>query len=136
MKEEQPPIPSVVAMLVCDTVVTEAHTNKKTLVGVFDKWRVPEIPGLIGPFWVYTKLIDGVGKYVFKLRFVFLDEEQTIAEAVTKEVEFLDRLAAAELPFPMPPIPVQKSGMYELQLYANDVYIGRSVTQVEQVGGA
>ncbi len=123
-------------MLVCDTVITEAQTNKKTLVGVFDKWRLPQVPGVVGPFWVYTKLIDGVGKYVFKVRFVFLDEDLTVAEAVTREVEFMDRLAAAELPFPMPPIPVQKQGTYELQLYANDVYIGRSVMQIEQLTGA
>lgn len=122
-------------MLVCDSIITEAQTNKKTLVGVFDTWHVPQTPFTIGPFWVYIKMTDATGKYIFRLKLVVLDNEKVVAEAVTREVEIKDRLSAFEIPLPMPPIPIPEFGGYELQIYANDVYVGRSVVNVQRIVG-
>lgn len=125
-----PPIPSVVAMLVCDSVITEAGTNKKTLVGVFDRWNVRELPTNVSQFWVYTRLTDAEGKYIFQLKFVYLDEDKLLGEAHTSEISALDRLGFVELAFPVPFLGVEKAGRYEVQLYANDVFIGRSTMSV------
>jgi len=38
------PIPSVVAMLVCDQVISEQDTGMKSLIGVYEKHQLPGVP--------------------------------------------------------------------------------------------
>ena len=117
-------------MLVCDNVITEAGTNKKTLVGVFDHWNLPAIPANVPPFWVYARLTDAEGKYIFDLKFIYLDGEKRLAEARTSEISAIDRLGFIDLAIPLPFLPVEKAGRYEVQLYANDVFVGRTTMSV------
>ena len=135
MAIEGPPIPSIVAMLLCDHVITEAGSNKKTLIGVFDRWQLLKFPERLGTFWIYARLTDAEGKYVFKLRFVYLDEDKFLMEAKTEEITAADRLASCELALPVPLMPVEKPGRYEIQLLANDVYIGRTTMSVVRRSG-
>jgi hypothetical protein len=41
------PIPSVVAMLICDQVIAEQGTNKKSLIGVFEIFNALVFPTMI-----------------------------------------------------------------------------------------
>lgn len=130
MAAEESSVPSVVAMLLCDKVITEAGSYKKTLVGIFDRWLLPQLPTNVGGFWVYGRLTDAAGKYVFKVRFVYLDDDKVLGEAVTDEITATDRLAFFDLAFPVPALAVEKPGLYEIQLYSNDIYIGRTTALV------
>lgn len=130
-------VPTVVAMLLCDQIITEVGTSKKTLVGVFDRCFLPEFPFKLPGFWVYARLTDAEGDYTFKLRFIYLDEEQLLAEITTIKVHAPDRLGFLDLTLPLPPLfPVPKPGRYEFQLYAEEVYIGRTTIQAEERKGA
>ncbi len=128
-------VPSVVAMLLCDNVITDAETKKKVLIGVFDRLNAAHFPAAAAGFWVYARLTDAEGKYVFRLRFVFLDEDKPVAEARSNELAATDRLAFLELTFHVPVLPLEKPGRYEIQLYANDVYIGRTTMSVVATSG-
>lgn len=130
MDTAQPPVPSVLAMLLCDTVITEANTNKKTLVGVFDRWNLPQLPVNV-VFWLYSRLADAEGEYTFKVKIVHLEDERLLAEMGTHPVQISDRLGAFEVALPFPPIPLEKSGRYEIQLFANEVFIGRTPMDVK-----
>lgn len=100
------PIPSVVAMLICDQVITEQVTNKKSLIGVFDKFFSPSYPAILPRLAVYVKLADAVGSYLFRLRTVKLKDESAIAEvrldAQIPEVDQYTELALNFSPFPVP----------------------------------
>lgn len=126
----QQPVPSVVAMLLCDSVITEAATNKKTLVGIFDHWNLVSIPSRVS-FWVYARLTDAEGPYIFSFRFVYLDKDLFLAEARTKEVQATDRLGFCDLVLQVPYLELPEVGRYEVQLYANDVYVGRTTMLVK-----
>jgi len=121
----EPPVPTVVAVVLCDRIITEAQTNKKTLVGTFDTLWAQQ-PPFLAPVWLYIRLTDAEGKYRFKVKLVYLDADTPIMEAETAEVTAADRLAYGELVIPIPAIPLQKEGTYEFQIFANDVYIGRT----------
>jgi hypothetical protein len=43
-------LPYVVAMLTCNLAITEAGSNKKTLVGIFDKVSVKGVPAQFHEF--------------------------------------------------------------------------------------
>ncbi len=73
-------IPSVVAMLVCDQIIAEQGTNKKSLIGVFANFYSLQFPVAISRLAIYVKLADASGNYLFKLRLVKLKDESLVAE--------------------------------------------------------
>ncbi len=128
------PIPSVVAMLICDQIIAEAGTNKKTLVGVFDNFLSPVFPVRIPRLAVYVKLADAGGNYLFKLRLVKLKDESLVIE-LTIEGNIKGRTLYSELVLALLPIDIPEPGKYEFQLYADDVYLHRVTMQAAILPG-
>jgi hypothetical protein len=126
----KPPIPSVVAMLLCDQVITEMGTNKKSLVGVFDNYFSLSFPVLLPRIAIYAKLADACGNYLFKLRVVKLKDEMVIAE-VGIQAKIPDTTQYSELALNLQGFPIPEPGKYEFQLYAEDEYLHRITMNVE-----
>jgi len=126
------PIPSVVAMLVCDQVLTEAGTNKKSLIGIFEQFNSLSFPARLPRLAIYVKMADADGDYEFKLRIVKLKDEALVTE-IKMQTKIpnsdlytelgLNLVNAVEFPEP---------GKYELQLYANDIYLHRVTMRAER----
>ncbi len=127
------PVPSVLAILLCDRIITEAGTNKKTLVGVFRTLRAAKIP-ISRQMGFYARLTDAEGKYKFRVEIVRLNDNQAIGRIETGELESTDRLAPVELAMNLPPVPFNQPGRYEFQLYGNEVYLGHISLDVTQRG--
>ena len=125
------PVPSVLAILLCDTIITEVGTNKKTLVGVFQNLLAAKIP-TSRQMGFYARLTDAEGKYKFRVEVVRLNDNQAIGRIETPEFEISDRLGPAELAMNLPPVPFDQLGRYEFQLYANEVYLGHISLDVTQ----
>jgi len=128
------PIPSVVAMLVCDQVIAELGTNKKSLIGIFENFNSPTFPAFMPRISVYVKLADAEGKYQFKLRLVKLKDESLVAE-IGIEAEVKDSSHYSELALNMGNFPIPEPGKYEFQLYAGDMYLHRVTMQAILVPG-
>ncbi len=124
-----PPIPSVVAMLICDQIITEHVTNKKSLIGVFDNFNSLSFPTLSQRLAVYVKLADAIGNYLFKLRIVKLKDESLIAEIGIQAHITSDASQYSELALSIGNIPVPEPGKYEFQLYSGDDYLHRVTMQ-------
>lgn len=124
----EPPIPSVVAMLICDQIINEQFTNKKSLIGVFDNFNSLTFPVGIPRLAVYVKLADAVGDYLFKLRIVKLKDESLIAE-VGIQARITDATQYSELALNLPSIPLPEPGKYEFQLYAGENFLHRVTVQ-------
>ena len=125
------PIPSVVAMLVCDQVIAEQGTNKKSLIGVFEIFGALAFPTILPRISIYVKLADAFGKYHFKLRLVKLKDESLVAE-IGIDAEVKDSTHYSELALNMGNLPFPEYGKYEFQLYAGDVYLHRVTIQAVQ----
>jgi hypothetical protein len=123
------PIPSVVAMLICDQAITEQNTNKKTLIGIFENLASADFPVSIPRASIYIKLADAQGDYTFKLRIVKLKDESLISEVEAKAT-ILDVSQYAELVLNMVNMPIPEPGKYEFQLYAQDIYLHRVMVTV------
>lgn len=117
------PVPSVVAMLVCDQVISEQGTNKKSLIGVFDNFYSLVFPTALPRIAVYVKLADAQGDYLFKLRFVNLRDESLVFE-ISIQAKILDSGEHSELALNFG-VPVPAEGKYEFQLYAGEEYLHR-----------
>jgi hypothetical protein len=124
-KQEFGPIPTVQAMIACDGIITDAATQKKTLVGVFD---VINIPGGSGGIQLqgahlFARMYDARGRYIFRIDFVDADQEKMVLRAQTQPIDVLDPLGGFDIALPLPPLAISGPGRYEFRLYANDAYL-------------
>jgi hypothetical protein len=126
-----PSIPTVLALLLCDQVITDATSGKKTLVGLFDSMHPPNVPFPAPPFCIYARLSDAEGKYNFRVDIVHLEQDQKLGGVQVGEATAPDRLRFVDLVMQMPPGLPLTYGTYEFQLFANDVFIGRAIMLVQ-----
>lgn len=116
--------PSVQAFLVCDNVIADAATGKKTIVGAFTTVRATSFPCVLNQLALYFCLTDGEGKYQFVIELVYLNENKTIGRAPLNEVlEFKDRLEIVDAGVTLPPTMFPGPGRYEFRLLADEHFI-------------
>jgi len=127
------PIPSVVAMLVCDHVITEMGTGKKSLMGIFEAIAAPTFPWAIA-FGIYAKLVDAEGDYDVLIRLVNLKDESKVAEMLA-QAKGVSREAAWELVVNVAGIVLPEPGKYEFQLFTNDAFLHRVTMNAVNVPG-
>src|SRR5712671_3475067 len=128
---EDPPIPAVLAFLLCDQIVTEAQTNKKSIIGMFDRMLVATLPAIHPqPIWIYVKLADGEGEYVYRIEIIKLDSGQAIGRIDTHPTQIKSRLESTDIVLKIPPMAIEELGVYEFQLFANNIWIGRTMMNV------
>ena len=128
------PIPSVVAMLICDQIINEEGTNKKSLIGVFENFNSPVFPVLMPRLAVYVKLVDAQGEYVFKLRLVGLKNESLVAEFGI-QANIVDASHHSELALNIGNLPIPEPGKYEFQLYYEEIFLHRVTIEANQISG-
>jgi hypothetical protein len=127
----EPPLPSVLAMLLCDQVIVDESSKKKSLIGVFDRLNALNFPALLNCA-IYAKLADAEGRYTLRLRVVSLSDESLLGEIVFGG-NVPTQLEPSEFGVQLMGIPIPAPGKYEFQMYANDVYLGRVTLTALQV---
>jgi len=129
---ESSPIPTLLAFIVCDTVIQDAATQKRTLVGVFDQVAAPNAPLHINSLGLYAKLVEGSGLYQMKVRLVNLKDESPVME-IKAAAQWNKPEDPLELGMNFAGIPLSEFGTYEFQLYANDVFVGRALIRATKL---
>jgi len=122
------PIPTLLALLICDQVIVDAVTGKKNIIGVFDKVMSLQFP-VQQQLSVYMRLSGAEGNYDLKMRFVDLKDESVQVE-LQIGVAIPGQLDVADFGTSFP-IPLNAPGHYELQILANDIYLGRARLRAE-----
>ncbi len=115
------PSPVVLAMVLCDVAITEHGTNKKTLVGIFQRVLASVFPTLQRMF-LYVQMTDAQGVYIFRIDFVDVDRDHVRGTATVNPIEVPNRLDPFDFVFPLT-IEISGPGLYEFRLYANDVFL-------------
>jgi hypothetical protein len=134
---ETSPIPTLLALLTCESVIVDAETQKKTLVGLFDRIQATSVPLQIAGLGLYAKLVEGSGHYTFKIRMVSLKDESQVLD-IAAQADWPVAEAPLEFVVNFRGVPVPAFGDYEIQLFADDIYLGRAplrVDQLERLGG-
>ena len=121
-------VPVLVAALVCDVGVTEPHTKKKSLIGIFDRLSASSFPTKRAVS-LYLKIADAQGRYELEIRFIHLNSGNVVAKAEGK-LDQSDRLASAEMLIPFPPLHIGEPGRYEFQVWANSTFLGSTTIDV------
>jgi hypothetical protein len=111
-------------MLLCDQIITDKESGKKTLVGIFDRVFY-EGKSFVMPVSVFARLTDAAGAYHFAVEYAHVTTNRILGRAeIPDPVQIPDRLKFHELLMRAPAV-IDALGVFEFRLYANGVYLGR-----------
>ena len=112
-----PQPPEVLAMVLCDLVITDVESNKKSLIGLFDRVETATLPCVLHELHLYLSLTDGHGTLPVAVSCVTGGGGDELFRGST-EVEFVDPLQVVELHFVFPNALFPHAGEYRFQFIA------------------
>lgn len=127
-------IPTLLSALVCEQIIIETGTQKKTLVNVFDTLTSETLPA-VRALGIFVRLTDLDGSYKVEIRVVHVAglEERLIGKLTMKDVEVHEPGIFVDVALNLPPAAYQDYGRYEFQIWANDdLYLGRTFIDVQR----
>jgi len=120
------------AMVVCDSIIDDRQTGKKTLVGLFNQIGANSFPVRHQSLAVYCSLTEGQGKHAIQLQCVHAVEDKPIM-GIDAELDMADPRAIAEMGFTLNGIVFPEPGPYEFQIICEGELVGRRAFQVLKV---
>jgi len=128
---ERPSIamPTLVSLLVCDQVIDDRLTKKKSAIGLFNTVLVPSLPTRIHQLAVMATLTEISGRTPLRLRLV-RDEDNNVLMQTRGHVDAPNPLAMVDLVFAMQGVPVAQAGQYAFELLSESELLGRRRFQV------
>lgn len=128
------PAPTGLAIVVCDQIIEDKTTNKKSLIGTFNNLASPSFPCRHPQMSVFVSLTEGRGAYTARLR-IANDETGDVVADVNGQIQFPDVHAVAELAFNFVGLQFQKPGLHSIEFYCDDTLVLERrfhVTQIKQ----
>jgi hypothetical protein len=116
------PTPSGLAIIVCDQIIEDKATSKKSLIGIFNNIASPEFPCRHPQLSVFVSLTEGRGTYQARARIVNEETQEAVTE-VTGQIQLPDVNMVAELVFNFIGLEFPAPGLYSIEFYCDDVLI-------------
>jgi len=133
--DNAPPMPPVpMAFLICDQVITDEATKKKTLVGVFDHIMVKQFPARHGPVALYARLFDSEGTHECGVDYIRTDTQEVLGNA-KGQINVRSRNKSFEFSLNLPAIEIPEPGEYEFRLYLDNRMMHRARLTVLELKG-
>jgi hypothetical protein len=104
-------------MVLCDLVITDAETNKKSLIGLCDRVETATLPCVVHELHVYLCLTDGRGTLTVAIACITGEGEELFQGQ--SEIRFVDPLQIVELHFVFPGAQFPRAGQYRFQFLAD-----------------
>ncbi|MDD4909825.1 MAG: hypothetical protein PHR44_04005 [Candidatus Omnitrophica bacterium] len=126
MKNKPNPIP--LAMVLCDMVIDDRKTGKKSLVGIFSNINATKVPCIHPRLNVFISLTEGNGEYAGKLKCLYVDKDKTVAE-LAGPILFQSPHQIIDFNFELCGLPLVAFGNYRFDFYCNEeLVISRKFT--------
>jgi len=113
------PKPDVLAMLVCDQIITDRLTGKQSLIGMFSRIHAMGFPATHPQLCVFVALTDGHGKTDLSIRVVDTNDARPAIVEGKGSVSFKDPRTIANLFLQFHGLVFPKPGEYRVQLYSD-----------------
>ncbi|MGQ0809955.1 MAG: DUF6941 family protein [Nitrospiraceae bacterium] len=108
--------PSIQAFLVCDSVIEDSLTKKKSLIGIFTHLQALTFPLQHNQMGLYFCLTDATGAYHFDIDLIHLNTEHLICRATLPDIVIDDRLQISDFGINIPALVFPAPGRYEFRL--------------------
>ena len=119
MDPEKPPL-DVLALLVCDQIITDRISGKQSLIGMFSKVHARGFPAAHPQLCVFVALTEGYGETELTIRIVDSDDARPPIVEGKGAVQFKDPRAIAHLALQFHGLRFPEPGEYRVQLYSGN----------------
>lgn len=134
MTTEKPPPFKVLAFIICDTVIDDKITNKKSLIGLFNSINTKTFPCVHPIIHTFLILTEGHGEYECSLSCVKDDGSKQVLR-LSGPLKFNTPLDVIEVNFEIRGVVFPEAGMYRFEFQCNDIPVISRKFQVAERGG-
>ena len=113
------PAPIGLAIVICDQIIEDKLTGKKSLIGIFNQIGAQNFPCRHPQVCVFVSLTEGRGQCVARLRIVHDESNHVVAE-VNGQIQFPDVHMVVELNFNLVGLTFPDPGVYSIEFYCDD----------------
>ena len=132
MPERKPiALPTLVSLLICDQVIDDKITNKKSAIGLFNAVLVPKVPATIHQLVVLASVTEIETRVELELRLV-RDADDEVLFRTHGPIESPSPLGTVDLVFNLQGIQVAMAGQYAFEIVCAGEVLGRRRFQVVQ----
>ncbi|MFH1749113.1 MAG: hypothetical protein ABIG44_18940 [Planctomycetota bacterium] len=114
------PSPDVLALIICDQIITDRLTGKQSLIGMFSRVHTPVFPATHPQLSVFVALTEGYGETELTIRIVDADDQRQPIVMGKGKVRFKDPRAIAHLALQFHGLRFPEPGSYRVQLYCGN----------------
>ncbi|MCS6288925.1 MAG: hypothetical protein H8K10_08120 [Nitrospira sp.] len=125
--------PSIQAFLVCDCVIEDSLTKKKSLIGLFTHLQSVTFPFQHHQLGLYFCMTDAEGTYHVEIDLMFVNTDQLVCRASLPDIVIGDRLQISDFGINIPALLFPTPGRYEFRLRMNGRMIAQKDFHVVQV---
>jgi hypothetical protein len=123
------PAPTLVSLLLCDQIIDDRMTGKKSAIGLFNVAMVQAVPVRLSQIVVMASLTEITGPTTVELRLI-RDADNVSILNTQGTVDAPDPLSTVELIFGMQGIQIPTAGQFAFELWAQGDLLGRRRFQV------
>ena len=116
------PSPTGLAIVICDQIIEDKLTGKKSLIGIFNQIGTQNFPCRHPQVCVFVSLTEGRGQSAARLRIVHDESSHVVAE-VNGNIQFPDVNVVVELNFNLVGLVFPEPCMYSIEFYCDDAII-------------
>lgn len=130
--------PTVLALIVCDEIIDDRVTNKKSLIGMFNNIRVHALPSMHHQLVVYVAM-TGHGTVPVRVELVRADditeESGPVLRMDNPGLTFEDPNAVVEAAFKLNGIVFPEAGLYNFRVLSGNHLLAQREFRVHQIEG-
>lgn len=119
---DEKPAPVGLAIIVCDQIIEDKLTNKKSLIGIFNQIASSNFPCRHPHMCVFVSLTEGHGGYTARLRITHDPQDSVVAD-MQGEIKFPDMNAVVELNFDLVGLQFPLPGLYSIEFFCDDTLV-------------
>lgn len=116
------PSPTGLAIVVCDQIIEDKLTHKKSLIGIFNQIATSNFPCRHPQMSVFVSLTEGRGACNARLRVAHEETTHVVAE-VHGQIQFADIHSVVELNFNLVGLVFPQPGLYSIEFFCDDALI-------------
>lgn len=132
MSADLPP-PDVLALIVCDQIITDRITGKQSLIGMFSRIHAAKFPASHPQLSVFVALTDGRGKTEMLIRIVDGNETRPPLVEGKGAVEFKNPRAIANLALQFHGLTFPEPGEYRVQIWSKSTLLREARLELIQL---
>ncbi len=116
------PTPTGLAIVLCDQIIEDKQTSKKSLIGIFNQIGTAEFPCRHARLSIFVSITEGRGTSDAKLRIVCEETDKVVTE-VRGRIQFPDIHSVVEICFNFGILIFETPGLYSIEFYCDDVIV-------------